>query len=162
MAEKKTNSAIIYDGWYDAAKELEAENKELAYDYLMAILDTQFFGQHVNKPVINALMVNVDFSLLRQAERKEAASNGGTKAAHNRTVPYALVYHLKKHDKFDDDTICAIAKCSKRSISNAVNEIQWEIDNGCSLEELMQSEKSDAKYEQLYENYSAHLQSTLL
>lgn len=159
---KKTNSAIIYDGWYDAAKELEQENKELAYDYLMAILETQFFGEHKNTPIINALMVNVDFSLLRQMEKRNAASIGGLNSPHNRKLPYALIYYLKKISKVDDDTICEITGCSKRSISNAVNGAQAAIDSGSSIEELMQSEQDDVKYKENYAKYFSHVQSTLL
>lgn len=163
MADKICNSAIIYDGWRDSAELLAKKDKALAYDYLMAILDTQFYGERdKSDPVLEALMVNVDFSLVRQAEKRASASNGGNSAVHNRMNPYALIYHLRKVMNLPVKQVASIALCSERTVRNAVNEVEKLLEDGASLEAMMRDEQQDAKYEEAYANYFAHMKSTLL
>lgn len=163
MAEKKQNSAIIYDGWRDSAVLLAQQDKSLAYDYLMAILDTQFYGERdKSNPILEAMMVNVDFSLLRSAKKMTSSSNGGIIAAHNRKYPYALLYHLKTHYKLSNDEIVDIIGCSTRTITNAITEINRALENGATVEGLMEKEQEDEKYADYYEKYFAFLQSRLL
>jgi len=163
MAEKKQNSAIIYDGWRDSAVMLAEQDKSLAYDYLMAILDTQFYGErNTSNPILNALMVNVDFSLVRSTQRQTAASTGGTVAAHNRLKPYGLIYYLRKILDLDVKVTANIAGCSERTVSTAVGEIESQIEHGVSLDDIMKQEQQEEKYAEAYAKYSAYMQSTLL
>lgn len=163
MGEKKQNSAIVYDGWRDSAEMLAKQDKSLAYDYLMAILDTQFYGSRdTTNPILNALMVNVDFSLVRSAQKQAAASNGGTIASHNRLKPYGLIYYLRKELGLEAKIVAKIVGCSERTVSNAVTEIGPQISNGVLLEDIMKDEQQEEKYAKAYANYSAYVQSTLL
>ncbi len=165
MDNKKVNKAIIYDGWYDSAKCLEKKDKNLAYDYLMAILETQFYGERKEEkkdPVLEALMVGVDFSLLKREEKMAGASIGGQNTPHNRSFPYALIYQLKEYHGLDNKKICDIVGCGERTVSNAVKGAKKELENGFEIEALMQSEQQDEKYEAAYAKYFSFLQSNLL
>ena len=163
MADKICNSAIIYDGWRDSAELLAKKDKALAYDYLMAILDTQFYGERdKSDPILEALMVNVDFSLVRQAEKRASASNGGNSAVHNRMNPYALIYHLRVVMKLSIKQTASIALCSERTVTNAVNAVEKVLNEGYTLESMMREEQEDEKFAKAYANYSAYMKSTLL
>lgn len=122
--EKQTNRAFVYDTWYTQMVDLGESDKELAYDYIKAVLDSQFYGSYdSSNPVIKALMRSTQYSVNRAHESYAKSKEVGSKNKRSTKYDYQQIYDLKQDGKTNKE-IMDIVGCSEKTISNAVNAIE--------------------------------------
>lgn len=122
MEEEKKKGFWFFRTNYEAIKELEATNPELALQFALAIMEYGLFDDYdKTNPIVNALMSQAKFGIdevnLRRDKNKGDGKKGGRKEKYSKEEVWRLADEGKSKNE-----IAAILGCDERTVRRKLSE----------------------------------------
>ena len=120
------NSFVFYATNLEVIETLEETDKELANDFMKAIIEYGIYGEYENtNPIIKVLMVQAGFGIDKAKDRYATAVENGKKGGRPKTVDEDKVRELKgqglTNKQIAEELKCSVSSVEKINAKNRKN-----------------------------------------
>lgn len=124
--EVLNNSFVFYATNLEVIETLEETDKELANDFMKAIIEYGIYGEYENtNPIIKVLMVQAGFGIDKAKDRYATAVENGKKGGRPKTVDEYKVRELKEqgltNKQIAEELKCSVSSVEKINAKNRKN-----------------------------------------
>ena len=124
--EVLNNSFVFYATNLEVIETLEETDKELANDFMKAIIEYGIYGEYENtNPIIKVLMVQAGFGIDKAKDRYATAVENGKKGGRPKTVDEYKVRELKgqglTNKQIAEELKCSVSSVEKINAKNRKN-----------------------------------------
>lgn len=124
--EVLNNSFVFYATNLEVIETLEETDKELANDFMKAIIEYGIYGEYENtNPIIKVLMVQAGFGIDKAKDRYAVAVENGKKGGRPKTVDEYKVRELKgqglTNKQIAEELKCSVSSVEKINAKNRKN-----------------------------------------
>ena len=125
--EVLNNSFVFYATNLEVIETLEETDKELANEFMKAIIEYGIYGEYENtNPIIKVLMVQAGFGIDKAKDRYAAAVENGKKGGRPKTVDEYKVRELKEqgltNKQIAEELKCSVSSVEKINAKNRKNQ----------------------------------------